>query len=156
MDSDFSDQSPVSREDTTYIKVLSEAAKAHISKNARKFDDRVDEREPPFMAPSENPDDYSNVSLSYSCLRIALIPSSGARRVVNTHLPWYSVQGVVFPYAHRRPSTLSAVSSGILSSRVATSSTTVHTAWKNPSSGLKYVPNGPSTSSSSILVRSFN
>jgi hypothetical protein len=99
MGSDCSDHSPVSREDTEYIKVLSEAAKAYISKNAREFKDRVDEREPPFMAPSKNPDDYSNVSPSYPCLRIALIPSSGAPRVVNTHLPWYSAPGVVFPYA---------------------------------------------------------
>jgi hypothetical protein len=44
-------------------KILSDCAIAIIKEahNVGKYEDRVDEREPPFMAPSPDPDDYSLV-----------------------------------------------------------------------------------------------
>jgi hypothetical protein len=47
----------------TCTKILSTKAKSIISEEhiAGRYDDRKDSHEPPFMAPSEDPDDYSIV-----------------------------------------------------------------------------------------------
>jgi hypothetical protein len=60
----------VLHEDVKFVKVLSKDARAHIKERtaAHEFDNRRDESEPPFMAPSVDPDLYSNVSVN--CLHL--------------------------------------------------------------------------------------
>ena len=49
-----------------------------------RYDDHEDEREPPFMAPSADPDDYSLVRCGHRRLAIAYHPPSGARSAMTT------------------------------------------------------------------------
>ena len=63
----------MAREEITCEKVLSAKARSQIRKKrlSGAYADRGDETEPPYMAPSEDPDEYSRVRLEHCHIDIA-------------------------------------------------------------------------------------
>lgn len=68
------------------VKVLSAKAITVILRaiEGGRYNDREDEREPPFMAPSADPNDYSLVRCRCRRLAIAYHPPSGAHSATTT------------------------------------------------------------------------
>ena len=75
-------------------KIFTEAARAAVRSHLEGLGPRVqnEAREPPYMAPSADPDDYSNVGVFVMGARSVLIKPSGARTAMTSVRLWYFAQ----------------------------------------------------------------
>lgn len=68
-------QFQVGKDHLRCTKVLTDAAKFIISKELESgiYEEKIHRKEPPFMAPSQDPDDYSIVCLKFGLLFIVAV-----------------------------------------------------------------------------------